>query len=202
MYADDRMRRLLVFNIMSLDGIMAGPNGELDWFTKDLFRDGTGVDDLIRENLNSVGAILLGRLTYQELGGYWPGATNSDPVITERMNALPKIVFSKTLGKVEWGKWNTARLAKGDPAEEVRRLKEESGKDLVIYGSGQLVSALMKERLVDEFQFFIQPIVLGRGTPEFKGLKERYWLRLLESKPLTQGALFVRYQPAEGPSAV
>ena len=196
------MRHLIVFNIMSLDGFLAGPDGELDWFTEDLFRKGTGVADLIRENLNSVDAILLGRLTYQELAGYWPDATESDPVITERMNNVPKIVFSKTLSKVAWGRWNTARLVKGDPAEEVRRLKEEPGKDLVIYGSGQLVSALMKEKLIDEFQLFIQPVVLGRGKPEFMDFKERYWLRLVESRQLKQGALFVRYQPAEGPSAI
>ncbi len=196
------MRRLIVFNIISLDGLVAGPNGELDWFTEDLFRKGTGAGDLIKENLNSVGAILLGRLTYQELGAYWPDATDSDPVITERMNNLPKIVFSKTLNEVAWGRWNTARLVKGDPAEEVRRLKEWPGKDLVIYGSGQLVSALMKEKLIDEFQFFIQPVVLGHGKPEFKDFQERYWLHLLESRQLRQGALFVRYRPTGGPSTI
>lgn len=187
---------------MSLDGYLAGPKGELDWFTEDLFRKGTGAADIIRDMLSSVGAILLGRLTYQELGSYWPNATDSDPFITERMNSLPKIVFSKTLSNVEWGKWNTARLVKGDPAEEVRLLKQEPGKDLVIFGSGQLVSRLMTESLVDEFSLFIQPVVLGQGKSEFKDLRERYWLSLLEFKTLKQGALLLRYRPAQGPSTI
>jgi len=124
------MRRLIVSNIMSLDGFIAGPKGELDWFVKEGFMTETEFGEHARNLNRSVDGILLGRKTYQAFAGYWPDATDNDPVVTERMNNLPKIVFSRTLEKVEWGKWGNARLVKGDAGEEVRRLKSEPGKAL------------------------------------------------------------------------
>ncbi|HEX4919742.1 MAG TPA: dihydrofolate reductase family protein [Candidatus Bathyarchaeia archaeon] len=187
------MRRLIVSNLMSLDGFVAGPKGELDWFVHEGFMIGTEFGQYAREMISSVDAILLGRLTYQEFVGYWPTATDNDPVITERINSLPKIIFSKTLERVEW---NNARLVKGNAADEVRRLKEQPGRDLVIYGSAELVSALMKENLIDEFHIIIQPVVLGKGKPEFKDLNQRHNLKLVEAKPFKSGAVWLRYQPA------
>ena len=187
------MRRLIVSNLMSLDGFVAGPKGELDWFVHEGFMIGTEFGKYAREMISSVDAILLGRLTYQEFVSYWPTATDNDPVITERINSLPKIVFSKTLERVEW---NNARLVKGNAADEVRRLKEQPGRDLVIYGSAELVSALMKENLIDEFHIIIQPVVLGKGKPEFKDLNQRHNLKLVEAKPFKSGAVWLRYQPA------
>ena len=181
---------------MSLDGYVAGPKGELDWFVHEGFMIGTEFGQYAREMISSVDAILLGRLTYQEFASYWPTATDNDPVITERINSLPKIVFSKTLERAEWGEWNNARLVRGNSADEVRRLKEQPGKDLVIYGSAQLVSTLMEESLIDEFHILIQPVVLGRGKPEFKDLNQRYSLELLEAKPFKSGAVWLRYRPA------
>lgn len=191
------MRRLIVSNLMSLDGFIAGPNGELDWFVREGFLKGTEFGRYARELISSVDAILLGRRTYEEFVSYWPTATEDDPVITERMNALPKIVFSRTLDKVGWGKWNNARLVKEDAAEEVRRLKQGQGKDMVIYGSGGLVSGLMKVGLIDEYQIFVQPVVLGKGKPEFQGLDVRYQLRLVAVKPFKAGAVGLYYQPAK-----
>ena len=189
------MRRLIVSNLMSLDGFVAGPKGELDWFVHEGFMIGTEFGKYAQEMISSVDAILLGRLTYEEFSGYWPTATDNDPIITERINNLPKIVFSKTLAKVEWGKWNNARLVNGNAAEEVRRLKQQAGRDLVIYGSAELVSTLMKEKLIDELQLVIQPVVLGNGKPEFKDLNERHTLKLIEAKPYKSGAVLVRYHP-------
>ncbi|MBO0888284.1 dihydrofolate reductase family protein, partial [Candidatus Bathyarchaeota archaeon] len=120
---------------MSLDGYVAGPKGELDWFVHEGFMEGTEFGQYARNVISSVDAILLGRRTYQEFVSYWPTATDNDPVITERINNLPKIVFSKTLHKVEWGKWNNARLLNGNTVEEVKTMKELPGRDLVIYGS-------------------------------------------------------------------
>ena len=187
------MRRLIVSNLMSLDGYVAGPKGELDWFVHEGFMIGTEFGQYAREMISSVDAILLGRLTYQEFVSYWPTATDNDPVITERINSLPKIVFSKTLERVEW---NNARLVKGNAAHEVRRLKEEPGRDLVIYGSAQLVSALTKDSLIDEFHLVVQPVILGKGKPEFKDLNQRHNLKLVEAKPFKSGAVWLRYQPA------
>jgi dihydrofolate reductase len=122
-------------------------------------------------------------------------ATDDDPVITERINNLPKFVFSRTLKKVEWGKWNNAKLIKENAVEEVGRLKQEMGKDLVIYGSGDLVSFLMKVGLIDEYQLFVQPVVLGKGKPQFKDLDQRFELKLITTKPFRSGAVGLYYQP-------
>ncbi len=189
------MRRLLASNLVSLDGFVAGPNGELDWFVKEGFLMNTEYGDFARKLIGSVGGILLGRKTYETFASYWPDATDNDPVITEGMNGLPKYVFSRSLDKVEWGKWNTVKLVKGDATEEVSRMKEEPGKDLVIYGSASLVSALMKENLIDEYQFFVQPIVLGSGIPEFQGLTDRHELELVRATPFKSGAVGLYYRP-------
>jgi dihydrofolate reductase len=189
------MRRLIVSNLMSLDGFVAGPNGELDWFVHEGFMIGTEFGQYARELISSVDAILLGRLTYEEFVGYWPTATDNDPVITERMNGLPKLVFSRTLNKVGWGKWNNAKLVKENAAGEVNRMKQEPGKDLVIYGSGDLASSFMRFGLIDEFQIFVQPIVLGKGKPQFKDLNERFKLKLITAKPFKSGAVGLYYEP-------
>jgi dihydrofolate reductase len=188
---------VIVSNLMSLDGFVAGPKGELDWFVYEGFVKGTEFGQYAREVISAVDAILLGRLTYEEFVSYWPNATNDDPVITERMNNLPKIVFSRTLDKVGWGNWNNARLVKENATDEVRKMKAQPGKDLVIYGSGSLVSSLMKEGLIDEFQFFIQPVVLGKGKPEFQNLDQRYWMKLVKVTPLKSGAVALYYEPVK-----
>src|SRR5215467_2220313 len=119
------MRRLIVSNLMSLDGFVAGPKGELDWFVHEGFVKGTEFGQYASDLISTVDAVLLGRLTYEEFVSYWPNATNDNPIITERMNNLPKIVFSRTLDKVSWGKWNNARLVKENAPDEVRRMKAQ-----------------------------------------------------------------------------
>ena len=180
---------------MSLDGFVAGPEGELDWFVHEGFMEGTEFGQYARNVISSVDVILLGRRTYQEFVSYWPTATDNDPVITERINNLPKIVFSKTLDKVEWGKYNNAKLLNGNAAEEVKTMKHLPGRDLVIYGSAQLVSSLMKDGLIDELQLFVQPVVLGKGKPEFTNLNQRHWLKLTKATPFSSGAVALYYQP-------
>jgi dihydrofolate reductase len=189
------MRRLIVSNLMSLDGFASGPKGELDWFVHPGFVKATEYGDYARGVIRSVDSILLGRLTYEEFASYWPTAKDNDPVITERINNLPKFVFSKTLEKVSWGDWGTAKLVKDDAAKTVSKMKQEQGRDMVIYGSATLVSALMKAGLVDEIQLTVHPIVLGKGRPEFKDLNERYPLKLIDVKRFDSAAVNLIYQP-------
>lgn len=191
------MPRLIVSNWMSLDGFVSGPNGELDWFVKKGFPMNTEFGEYARELLQNVGTILMGGRTYEEFVSYWPEATDNDPVITERMNNVPKVVFSRTLTMVSWGKWGNIRLVRENAPEEVAKLKQEPGKDLVIYGSATLVSSLMKADLIDEYQIFLQPIVLGKGRPEFKDLNDRYELELMEAKQFKSGAVALFYKPAK-----
>jgi dihydrofolate reductase len=190
------MRRVIVSNSISLDGFASGPNGELDWFAYKGFLKGTELGNYTRILLNGVDSILLGRQTYEEFSSRWPTRTDDDPVITERMNSLPKFVFSRSLKQVAWGKWGTAKLVKEDAATALRKMKQEPGKDMVVLGSFTLVSAFMKAGLIDEYQLLVYPVVLGKGRPEFKDLNERYSLNLIDVKQFKSGAVELVYQPS------
>jgi dihydrofolate reductase len=180
---------------MSLDGFASGPNGELDWFAHKGFLKGTELGKYTRTLLSSVDAILLGRQTYEEFSSRWPTRTDDEPVITERMNNLPKFVFSRSLKQVAWGNWGTAGLVTEDAAASVSKMKQEPGMDMVVLGSFTLVSALMKAGLVDEYQLLVYPVVLGKGRPEFRDLDEGYSLSLIDVKQFKSGAVKLVYQP-------
>src|SRR5579859_5463618 len=161
------MRKVIVSDLVSLDGLFAGPNGDISWHVvnDEFFSYALGL-------LNSVDTLLFGRITYQGMLSYWtsPAAISDDAVIAEKMNTTPKVVFSKTLEKVEWGKWNNARLAKDNVADEVRKLKQQPGKDMVIFGSGSIVSALTEQGLIDDYRIIVCPVVLGDGQPLFSNI--------------------------------
>ncbi len=183
------MRKIIVSNYVSLDGFFAGPNGEYDWFVWD-----EETAEYVKKMLGSIDTLLFGRVTYELMAGYWPTASppTEDPVIIAAMNNLPKIVFSKTLEKVEW---NNSRLVKDNILEEVARLKQQSGKDMVIFGSGSIVSAFTQSGLIDDYRIFINPIVLGSGKPLFKGLHERLKLILLSTRTFQCGVVLHHYVP-------
>ena len=170
-----------------MDGFFEGPNKELDWFVveEEFF-------DFARNQLFEVDTILFGRVTYEMMAGYWPNATDNDPVITDKMNSLPKIVFSKTLSAVEW---NNSRLIKENVTEEINKLKQQPGKDMVIFGSGNLVSFLMQQGLIDEYRVILNPVILGNGNPLFKGLHDKLNLKLLKTKTLGSGVVILYYEP-------
>ncbi len=175
-----------------MDGYLAGPNNEVDWFVYD-----EEFGQYARNMLNEVGAILYGRVTYEWNSSYWPTATNNDSVVIEKMNTLPKIVFSTTLDKVSWGKFDNARLIKNNVEAEVKKLKQEPGKDMVIFGSGKVVSSFLKMGLIDELRIFVQPIILGAGLQMFRGLPERHKLKLVSSRPFKSGVVELVYHPVK-----
>jgi dihydrofolate reductase len=183
------MGKIIVSDLMSLDGYLAGPNNEIDWFAYD-----EEFGNYVHELMSEVGAILYGRMTYEWNSQYWPTATNNDPFVIEKMNSLPKIVFSTTLDKVQWGKYDNARLIKSNVETELSKLKQQSGKDMVIFGSGVLVSSLLSLGLIDELRIFVHPIVLGMGLQLFRNLNERHKLKLVSSTPLKSGVLKLIYQ--------
>ena len=182
-------RRIIVSNLISIDGFFAGPKGELDWFSMDREFDGYAV-----ELLNSVDTILFGRVTYEFMASYWPTATapTNDPAIIEKMNGLPKVVFSKTLKKAAW---NNSVVARGDIVEEVEALKLRPGRNMVIFGSGRLVSSLTNLGLIDDYQLLVQPVILGNGRPQFEDLKARFSQNLWRTRLFHSGAILLRYQP-------
>lgn len=186
------MRNLSVFNNVSLDGFFTGPKGELDWaHTKDQDPEWSA---FIAENSNSESPLLFGRITYEMMAGYWPTpmAKQNMPELSARMNALPKIVFSRTMTQATW---NNTRLIKGDLAKEVRKLKAEPGADMVILGSGSMVSQLAQEGLIDGYQMVLTPVVIGKGRTMFEGLKQNLELKLKKTRSFGNGNIVLWYEP-------
>jgi dihydrofolate reductase len=179
------MGKLIVSNVMSLDGFFEDSNKKLDWFVLD--------EDFFaysRDMLRSAAALVFGRVTYEHMASYWPSAPKDE--IAEKMNNLPKIVFSRTLEKAEW---NDSRLAEGDAVDEITRLKQQSG-NAIILGSATLASSLLQLGLIDEYRVILNPILIGSGHPLFKGIRDRVRLKLQETKLLSSGGVVLYYQKA------
>jgi dihydrofolate reductase len=187
------MPRLLVFNSVTLDGYFTGENGDLSWaHTRDSQDEEWKA--FVSENAKGGGVLLFGRVTYDMMASYWPtpDALRDNPVVAERMNALPKIVFSRSLTEA---RWNNTKLAKGEPATEIRRLKQAPGADLVLMGSGTIVSQLAQEGLVDEYQFVVVPVALGKGRTMFEGVQQRLAMRPTQSRTFRNGRVLLCYEP-------
>ena len=188
------MRRIIVQEMISVDGFFAGPNGEIDWHV---------VDDEFNEyaiaTLDTADAHLYGRVTFEGMASYWPTpvAATDDPIVASKMNATPKYVFSKTLDLAEWGTWNNAHLLQGDMAEETERLKQQPGGNNFIFGSGSIVSALTRLGLVDEYRLFVNPVVLGSGRPLFTDFPQSFKLQLLNSRQFGSGNVLHTYAPVK-----
>jgi dihydrofolate reductase len=182
------MRKIIISEMITLDGYFARPDGELDWFFWNEEMEKTAID-----LISTVDTLLFGRVTYELMASYWPSASApaENPIIVEKMNNLPKIVFSKTLEKIEWK--NTKQI-KEINKEEILKIKEQPGRNMVIYGSGSLVSVFMNLGLIDEYYIFVNPVVLGRGKPLFKGLNNQENLKLIETKPFSNGVVLLHYQ--------
>jgi dihydrofolate reductase len=181
------MKKLIVFNLITLDGFFAGPKGEINWHNVD-----GEFDEFSVKQLNGIDLIVFGRVTYEMMADFWPTreAIKQDPVVAGKMNSLSKIVFSKSLNTVTW---NNTRLVKGNFEKEIKRLKGQSGRDIAIFGSGTVVSALAGTGLIDEYRLLVNPIVLGQGKPLFKDLKHSIKLKLLSSRMFNNGNVLLTY---------
>lgn len=186
------MRKLIVFNHVSLDGYFVDANGGMDWARPD--NKDPEWSAFVAENASGDGTLVFGRTTYELMIRFWPTpiATKHDPVIAERMNSMPKVVFSNTLEKVTW---NNTKLVKGEVAAEVRKMKQEPGSGMVILGSGKLVAQLAQEGLIDEYQVVVNPVVLGKGRTMFDGVREKRNLKLTKSRTFRNGCVFLCYEP-------
>jgi dihydrofolate reductase len=179
------MRRLITWNMTTLDGFFAGPDGSLDWFVFD--------DELERYIIASeadADTILFGRVTYQMMAAYWPGAEGT---IATFMNSVRKYVFSRTLATTEW---RGTTLVRDDAVAAVRRLKAEPGGDIFVFGSADFSATLMRHGLIDEYRIGLNPVILGRGIPLFKETGGRLKLRLVHSQLLRSGVAILHYAPA------
>ena len=185
------MRKVLVSNLISLDGYLAAPDGDLSWFAV-----GPDFFAYVHKMLPTLGMLLFGRVTYEMMAAYWtkPEVTRDDPVVAPFMNELPKLVASRSLQKAGWGSWDNVTVS-ADPVQKVRELKAQSGKDLMIFGSGGLVSALAAAGLIDEYRMMLNPVILGQGIPMFRGMPQRVPLRLVASEVFDKKVVMLTYHP-------
>lgn len=181
---------------MSLDGYIARPNGELDW------QVWPGDDEIKKyeEKLaESVDTILLGRKMTDAFISYWSDVKSKphDPwyAFAKRMMETPKVVFTKTMNS---SKWVNTRIAGGDLTEEVNKIKNQNGKDVIVYGGASFDSSLIKAGLIDEFHLFINPVALGNGMPIFKNLKNEQKFNLIRSIPFESGIVLHHYELKNG----
>ena len=184
------MRKVFLFNRISMDGFYAGPNGEIDWFIHD-----PEVDKVTHEVMHA-DTMLLGRVTYQMFESYWPHV-KEDPnepkeakVLAAELDQMTKVVFSKTLKEVTW---ENSRLVKDHVTEEVRKLKQGEGPDIVIFGSGSIVQQLAGEGLIDEYLILVTPVILGTGKSTFKDVKKSN-LELLETTVFSTGNVLLHHK--------
>ena len=184
------MRKLMVFNHISLDGYFTDARGDMSWAHKNA-QDAEWAS-WVEGNASGESVLLFGRVTYDLMAGFWPTplALETNRSVAERMNALPKMVFSRTLTEVSWA--NTT-LLEGDIAETVRSLKTQSGPDLLIMGSGTIVSQLTDARLIDDYQIVVSPLALGGGRTMFDGVKGPMNLRLERTRAFRNGNVVLWY---------
>jgi class 3 adenylate cyclase/dihydrofolate reductase len=188
--------RLIVTAYVTVDGIVEAPGF-------DEHRDGRNAWALRVQNdedeqynkaqLGSADALLLGRRTWQIWAAFWPTATG-DEWLAERMNAMPKYVVSKSLGRADW---NNSTIISGDVAAEVTRLKAQPGGELVVYGSPDLVDELLRHDLVDEYRLLVYPVILGSGKHLFRDRIDMHNLRLVASRTFSSGVVLLSYVPEQ-----
>jgi dihydrofolate reductase len=187
------MRRLILEEWLSLDGFAVDREGKLDFFPQSETDRYSDQDQLAF--LESVDTILLGRKTYELFVDYWPTATTDVEIIADRLNELPKLVFSNTLIEAPWGRWPPARVVRGDAAAEITRLKAQSGKHMVLWGSISLAQQLIAADLIDEYHLQICPTMVGGGRPLFPSLDGYARLNRANVRTYDTGVVFLHYEP-------
>ena len=184
--------KLTVTMWLSLDGFIAGPGGELDWILGD-----DEMSDYEINLISQVDTLLLGRKTYEEFYAYWsekgPPKDGWEKIFAKKINALHKIAISKTLEKAEW---NDSEIVSGVATEKIEKLKEDSKKGILIYGSASIVQQLGNLGLIDEYQLLVHPVLLSQGRKLFEDVNKT-GLKLLSSKAFKSGVMVLTYQPAK-----
>jgi dihydrofolate reductase len=186
------MRKISVFNFVTLDGYFEGSNRDISWAQ----HDAEG-DDFSMEGLSSGATLLFGRVTYQLMASYWPTplALKNTPVVAQGMNNAQKIVFSRTLQQADW---KNTTLMKDNIVEEMKKIKQTSGNDMTLLGSGSILTQFAEQGLIDEYQILVNPVVVGDGTPIFKGVGHRLNLKLMSTRTFKNGNVLLCYEPAAG----
>jgi dihydrofolate reductase len=173
--------------MVTLDGFFSGPSGELDWHTVD-----AEFNEYASKLLAAADTLVFGRLTYAQMAAYWPTAmaVNDDPIIAERMNELKKVVFSSSLASADW---NNTRLSREDAADEISRMKQQGAGDIVVLGSGQIVRALARRGLIDDYRLLVNPVILGKGALLFDHMEHQTTLKLARVQRFSSGLVGLFY---------
>jgi dihydrofolate reductase len=185
------MRRLVVTEFVSLDGVMEAP----DQWHFPFWSDEMGAYKC-REVMQS-DALLLGRTTYESMAGAWPGYED-EIGFADRMNSMPKYVVSTSIDTAEWA---NSHVIGANVVDEVRRLKQEDGQDILLAGSKSLIDSLVDEDVIDAWRLMIHPVVVGRGTRVFGDREIPQSLSLTSVEPLPNGVLVLTYEPAAAPAS-
>jgi dihydrofolate reductase len=180
------MKKVIFQMSVSIDGYIEGPGREIDWHIVDDEFNAYAV-----ETLRATEVLIMGRRAYELMAGYWPTAPGDDPV-KEQMNGTPKLVFSRTLKRVDW---QNPRLATGSVADEVASLKRVPGDGLLWVGGSDLAASFLEQGLIDELRIIFTPILLGAGKTVFDGIRKRYPLRLLSTRSFRSGNVILTYEP-------
>ncbi|MFD2521998.1 dihydrofolate reductase family protein [Emticicia soli] len=191
------MRKIKLQMQVSLDGFVCGPNGEMDWTTWNWDDE---LKNYVKALMEPADSFIIGRVLYEGMSMYWPAAeTNPDTSEDDRkaakaFNNMPKYVFSKTLQTADW---NNAIIASGDLVETIHTLKNQEGKDILLYGGVSLVSSFIQNNLIDEYHLFINPTAIGNGRSIFGDLTANFGLELVKSQSFSCGIVVLHYAPAK-----
>ena len=189
----DCMRKLVFQEFISLDGYASDKHNSTTFFEDAKFSEVS--DDDLLEEMQRFDAIILGANTYRMFVEYWPGVDTKEQIVADKLNSIPKFVFSNTIQTAPWGKWAPANVVSGEAVHALRRMKKEPGMDMVLWGSISLAQNLMKANIIDEYHFRIVPVILGGGTLLF-GEREQLDLELVKTKAYPSGLLLAEYRPA------
>lgn len=184
------MRKLTVFNFVTLNGFFKGPQGDLGWH-----KHGGGEDEkeYASEGVGQESVLLFGRVTYEMMAGYWPGseAIKNNRKVAEGMNRAEKIVFSNTLKKADW---NNTSIVKDNIIEAIKKMKQSPGKDMTILGSGSIVTQFAEKGLIDAWEIMVDPVAIGGGTPLLNDLKHPLNLKLTNTRSFKSGVVVLSYE--------
>ena len=190
------MRKVILQEFVTLDGLAAGPNDSTDFVPASTEGDKSFGDEQVKL-MRSIDTILLGRVTYQMFARYWPNVTKGkEKPFADKLNSIPKIVFSRTLDTAPWGDWDPAKIVSNPPVDEIKKLKSRSGKNMIIWGSISLAQAAIRAGLIDEYRLVMCPVVLGSGKPLFLNHVDPFGMKLLEMKSFDRGAVQLKYKAA------
>jgi dihydrofolate reductase len=181
------MRKVVAVELVSVDGVMESPEEWAFSYSNDEMNEANA------SGMNTSDALLLGRVTYEQMAAFWPRQPGGDPMV-DYINSVRKHVVSTTLEKVEW---NNSTLIKSRVVEEITELKHQPGKDITILGSGALVRSLLGDGLLDELRLMVHPVILGSGKRLFEDGDDRKSLEFMDSRTFDTGVLYLTYRPTE-----